>query len=333
MLSAWVTGVTGFIAGHIALQLLEQGYRVRGTIRGAKVNKLKETIKLPGLEFVQINDVATGDFTEALKDVEAIVHVASPLPGKASADDTLNSAIDGTLNIVKQAEALGIYKVVVTSSYVSVLEPSFQPAFQGIELSDSDWGEVTRSQVLERADDAYYVYFASKLLAERALWDYLKDHPKFDVATILPVYVFGPFAEPFPFPTPAALALGTNGYIWNIINSRVPHQGPPFFVDVRDVAKAHVRALSVPPSPTPEAKRFMVNAGKYTWKQATQYINRTRPEIKTPTLEAFGEFPGPLSTLVTTRAKEVLGLDKYVEFEKTIDDAIESLYAASKTWA
>ncbi|KAG6805160.1 hypothetical protein H0H93_005502, partial [Arthromyces matolae] len=60
------------------------------TTRGAKVKVLTETVKVPGLEFVGIDDIATGDFSEALKDVDAIVHVASPLPGRTSVDDTLN---------------------------------------------------------------------------------------------------------------------------------------------------------------------------------------------------------------------------------------------------
>ncbi|KAG6819145.1 hypothetical protein H0H93_014920 [Arthromyces matolae] len=63
-----VTGVTGFIAGHVANQLLDAGYRVRGTARRNKLETLRETVKITGLEFVQVDDVATTDFTEALED-------------------------------------------------------------------------------------------------------------------------------------------------------------------------------------------------------------------------------------------------------------------------
>lgn len=86
--------------------MLELGYRVRGTARAHKVKALQETVKVPGLEFAAIDDVATSDFTEALKGkrrsstplsrefisltgVHAVFHVAAPLPGKASADDTI----------------------------------------------------------------------------------------------------------------------------------------------------------------------------------------------------------------------------------------------------
>lgn len=46
----------------------------------------------------------------------------------------------------------------------------------------TDWGEVTREQAIAKGDDAYYVYFASKILAERAMWDFAKEHPKLDVS-------------------------------------------------------------------------------------------------------------------------------------------------------
>ncbi|KAG6807375.1 hypothetical protein H0H93_001649, partial [Arthromyces matolae] len=117
-----VTGVTGFIAGHVANQLLAAGYRVRGTTRGDKAKQLTETIKVPGLEFVRVDDVATDDLSEALKGVYAIAHVASPLPGRTDTDDTLNSAIDGTVHVLKEATKAGIKKLVITSSFGALLD-------------------------------------------------------------------------------------------------------------------------------------------------------------------------------------------------------------------
>jgi len=58
------------------------------TARSAKYLTLVESIKIPGLEFVEVNDIATGDFTEALKGVDAVIHVACPLPGRKSTEET-----------------------------------------------------------------------------------------------------------------------------------------------------------------------------------------------------------------------------------------------------
>lgn len=87
------------------------------TTRGAKVKTLTETVKRPGLEFAQIDDVATSDLTETLKGnilinstiklgsyllgVYAVLHVASPLPGRTSVDDTLNVGSHHSILIVR----------------------------------------------------------------------------------------------------------------------------------------------------------------------------------------------------------------------------------------
>jgi nucleoside-diphosphate-sugar epimerase len=47
-------------------------------------------VKRPGLEFVQIDDTATGDFTTALKGVDAVIHLAAALPGKRSIEETFS---------------------------------------------------------------------------------------------------------------------------------------------------------------------------------------------------------------------------------------------------
>lgn len=45
--------------------------------------------------------------------------------------------------------------------------------------------------------DAFSVYSASKTLAEEAAWDFVKSaKPSFDLSVVLPVYNFGPFANP-----------------------------------------------------------------------------------------------------------------------------------------
>lgn len=43
-----------------------------------------------GLEFVRIDDVATSDFTTALASVDAVIHLACPLPGRKSVEETFS---------------------------------------------------------------------------------------------------------------------------------------------------------------------------------------------------------------------------------------------------
>lgn len=325
-----VTGITGFIAGQVADRFLAAGYRVRGTTRGAKAKQLNDTVKVEGLEFVQVDDIATDDLSEALKGVYAVIHVASPLPGRTSVDDTLNSAISGTRNILEATVKAGIEKMVITSSFGAIMDPSLRPGFGGITFTGADWGVVSREEAEKMAEDPYYVYFASKVLAEKSIWEFAKDHPQLDIATILPGFVFGPYGKYFPLPT--AAQLGTNGMIYGLVSGGTVPPIPPFIVDVRDVAKAHVLALNVPRKPL-EQKRYLVNGGNLTWREAIAHLNKVRPEIKTAAVDAFAELPGPASTLDTTRTNDDLKFGAFIDPKDTIVAAADAIVALQKTWA
>ncbi|KAF8154867.1 hypothetical protein B0H34DRAFT_799600 [Crassisporium funariophilum] len=326
-----VTGVTGFIAGHVVEQLLNLGYRVRGTVRGAKVQKLRNTVKVPGLEFFQVDDLATSDMKDALQGIYAVIHIAAPLPGNDSVEGTLSTTIEGTLNVVRQAEAAGIQKIIVTATFGNTLDPSLRPGFAGLNLTEEDWGQTSRDEILARADDPYYVYFASKNVAERALWDFGKAHPHLDITTILPGFVFGPYAKLLPLPTSPS-GLGTNSFPYMLVNGGIPPVMPPWIADVRDVAKAHVLALGLP-SKSVGVRRFLVNGSNFTWKQAAKHLKSVRPGINVALLEKFTELPGKASTLDTTRARKILGLEDFITPEKTMEDATDALLALQRSWS
>ncbi|TFK69167.1 NAD(P)-binding protein, partial [Pluteus cervinus] len=332
-----VTGVSGFIGAHVALVFLEAGFRVRGlvTARGEKVQSLTETVKIPGLEFTKIDDIATGDFSEALKGVDILLHVASPMPGSTSGADTLTGAINGTLNVLKQANAAGVGKIVVTSSLAASVGPDLSKAFAGGVLSDSSWGKVSTEEAHEQAADPLASYMASKVLAERATWKFAREHPEVDIATILPSYVFGPFAKGFPLPS-SATSLGINSIIYELMTGKVPAPTTPWSVDVRDVAKAHLKAALLPRVPARhdlEEKRFLVSAHVYTWADAISNLNKRRPEVKTGKLEDVAELQGKLATIDNSRAKNVLGFKEWIAPEKMVEDTIDSIMEAKKTWA
>ncbi|KAG6877375.1 hypothetical protein C0993_007962 [Termitomyces sp. T159_Od127] len=324
-----VTGVTGFIAGQVATAFLKAGYRVRGTTRGEKAKQLNETIKVEGLEFARVDDLATDDLSEVLKGVYAIIHVASPLPGRTDVDDTLNSAVDGTNHVLEAASKAGIEKLVITSSFGALFDASLAPGFQGLTFTYKDWGVVSREAARAKADDHYYVYFASKILAEKAIWEYAEKHPELDIATVLPGFVFGPYADHFPLPKESQL--GTNGMIYGLVSGAPLDPVPPFIADVRDVAKAHLLALGVSRKPLGE-KRYIANGGHLTWREAAAHLNKVRPEIKTAAIEAIPAFPGVPSKLDNSHTTEQLNFGAWIAPEKTIEDAADALVALKKTW-
>jgi dihydroflavonol-4-reductase len=103
-----VTGASGFVAIHTIVQLLEQGYNVRGTLRTAsREAEVRETIS----KYVQANDrfeILPADleqdsgWDEAMKDVEYVLHVASPFPlfEPKHEDELIIPAVQGTLRVL-----------------------------------------------------------------------------------------------------------------------------------------------------------------------------------------------------------------------------------------
>lgn len=104
-----ISGINGFVAVHTAVQYLENGWHVRGTVRSKA--KGDSAIALPcfkqyqgKIDYVIVEDLIQGDFTEALKGVDAVAHCASPwhFNGKTWAEYR-DPAVKGTTNILEQA--------------------------------------------------------------------------------------------------------------------------------------------------------------------------------------------------------------------------------------
>jgi nucleoside-diphosphate-sugar epimerase len=90
-----VTGASGYIASHIVKQLLEKGYRVRGTVRNLKDAKkcdpLKKLCDSPRheLELVEADLLNENSWLSAVKDCTYVIHTASPFPSIQPDDENL----------------------------------------------------------------------------------------------------------------------------------------------------------------------------------------------------------------------------------------------------
>ncbi|KAI0353741.1 NAD-P-binding protein [Trametes cingulata] len=338
-----VTGASGFIGSHVTFQLLDAGYRVRGTARGAKLELLRRYFgSNPRFEAVEIDDIVSGDFTSAMQGVNAIVHLASPLAGRQSPEDALNSAIGGTLNVLRQAVKAKISQVVLTSSWATTLDPSLEATFAGVTFTEKDWGKTSREDLLEEGRNPIYVYCGTKTLSELAAWNFAAEHRELDLATINPPFVYG---KPIPelVSGSGVMSLGTNALLYQLIAGEpgrpLPPQLPPYYCNVVDVARAHVLALRLPKLPDDtdvQDKRFIVaGPGAMLWADAVKVLHERRPAIKDrlPTLDNSPALPGPLSRIDTTRAREVLGMKEYVGWEDTLLETVDALVEAEKTWA
>ncbi|KAF8828359.1 hypothetical protein F5879DRAFT_978873 [Lentinula edodes] len=340
-----VTGISGFVGSHVALELLKAGFGVRGTARRAKLEALRSSNLVeiyPGLELVQVDDIVSEDISECLKGIDSVIHTASPLAGRESTTVMINSAIDGTLNVLRQVEAAGIKNFVFTSSIVTVY-PSLDEGnvFNGYTYSENVFAHTTREEAEAQPENALRVYIASKILAEEVAISFTKESPNVKLATVNPPFIYGPTAVNFPPPT--STSLGSNVFIYLLLTGKLPPLLPPHFCDVRDVAKAHVAALLAVQGGLIEAghpERFLISGGAFHWKEAADYLQNAKGlsddvKAKLPSREerdASSQFPGPVAVVDTTRAKEILGMTAYIDWETSVMDTALWLLEAQKGW-
>jgi nucleoside-diphosphate-sugar epimerase len=249
--SVLVTGGSGFIAGHCILQLLQQGHRVRATLRSlaresAVRNVLGDVGMVDGenLSFVAADLLSDDGWADALADIDIVLHVASPVrPGHvADEDEVIAPARAGTLRVLKAARDADVKRVVLTSAFHAV-----------------SWGHKRSAHVFTEADwsipdgPGVDAYGKSKTLAERAAWDFMAaEGGALELTTMLPVAVMGTVM--------GSDISGANHLILNMLNGGMPAFPNLFIpiVDVRDVAGAHILAMT---NPGAAGERFLLSNG------------------------------------------------------------------------
>lgn len=225
-----VTGITGFIAKHCALELLRHGYRVRGTVRSlARGDGVRQTlarhVDVTRLEFVEADLTDDRNWDAAVAGVDAVLHLASPFPLGEPKDpqDLIRPAVEGTLRVMRAAAAAGVPRFVQTSSTAAVY--GGQDPDRAAPLTEDDWTDVGSPRV--------DTYSRSKTLAERAARDFAATVPQMQFSTVNPGFVLGPVLD---------RDYGTSAeVIASFLRGKYPGAPRISFpvVDVRDVAKAH----------------------------------------------------------------------------------------------
>ncbi|KAJ6614873.1 NAD-P-binding protein [Mycena sp. CBHHK59/15] len=278
-----VTGITGFVGTHTALTFFESGYAVKGTARTAA--KAEEWIaRFPQwksqYQYVVVQDMSTpGAFDEAVKGCGIIAHTASPFHWNQGDNekDMLIPAINGTKNILNATKLESrIERVVLTSSLAAIIDTSLDEP--GKIWTHEDWNPATYDEA-KVSTNSHFVYRASKALAERAFWDYIRDEkPTWSGTVVCPCGTFGPPLQPFA----STSSLNTSvSIMWGIASGTykngIPAAGSPVYVDVRDVAMAHLRAAELDVA---KNQRYLLIGGSYLPSQLVEVIQHNFPELR-----------------------------------------------------
>ena len=105
---------------------------------------------------------------------------------------------------------------------------------------------------------------------------------------------------------------------------KLPPTGVFGWVDVRDVALAHVRAIEVPKA---GGERFFVTAGLYSNKDIADAIKETHPELESKLpKDTTSDMPADIYQLDNSKSIGVLGM-KYRSLKESVGDAVTSMLA------
>ena len=246
-----VTGGSGFIGAHCILRLLEDGYRVRTTVRSlTREPDARGALKVGGAEpgdalaFFEADLTADAGWLEAVAGCDYVLHVASPFPLGAPKheDDVIIPAREGALRVLRASRDAGVKRVVLTSSFAAI---GYGHGEMTRPFTEEDW--------TNPAAEGLGAYVKSKALAERAAWEFIESEGgALELAVVNPVGVLGPVLGP-DFSTSIHL-------VSQLLDGSIPSVPRMVFnvVDVRDVADLHLRAMT---NPAAAGERFLAVAG------------------------------------------------------------------------
>ena len=245
-----VTGISGFIARHCAVELLNAGYVVRGTVRSlGRSAQVRDTLAkhadVARLQFVEADLESDAGWNEALAGCTALLHVASPFPTNQPRDEQvlIRPAVEGTLRVLRAASAAGVERVVQTSSMVAVMYG--HPRQRSEPFTEQDWTRLESPDVTP--------YAKSKTLAEKAAREFLReDRSGMHYCSVNPGLVLGPALDRDIGASAEIIQMFLKGKYPGAPRMSIP------CVDVRDVARMHRLALE---TAEPTGGRYPAVAG------------------------------------------------------------------------
>jgi dihydroflavonol-4-reductase len=336
MTTVLLTGASGYIGKHITLQLLNQGYNVRASVRSlSKSSEVINAVKPhladskdldSRLTFVELDLDKDSGWDAAIKGVDVLLHTASPFPLASPKDenDLIRPAVDGTLRALKAAHSAGVKRVVLTSSMAAIYGRELPTGAN--EYDETMWTDVMHPV-------GRVAYTKSKTLAEKAAWDYIKSSaPEIELTTINPVLVLG---------APLDKNFGSSiSVVERILKGTDPMLPDLNFaiVDVRDVAKMHVDAIE---NDAAKGERILASSETKSFIGIAKLLKAEYPKSKVKTAKAptfliniLAIFDGTVKSILPqlgkpmkisgAKAKRILGID-FIPADVSIKESADYL--------
>jgi len=329
-----LTGGSGFIAAHVLDCLVSRGYEIVTTVRStAKGSFITSKYPSARISIAIVEDISQpSSFDDVIKNhspLDAVIHTASPFHYNVQDNekDLLNPAVVGTTSVLRALKQYGgnsVKRVVITSSFAAMTDPANPPSV----YNEDCWNPMTWEDAVTTTNPQV-VYRGSKKFAETSAWEFMeKEQPlPFALTVLNPPFVFGPILHELK----SLDSINTsNKRVLNIVEGK-KHEGPigsSLYIDVRDLAEAHVRAVE-PDYPAAAGKRVFMTAGPLGDLLVAEVIREKFPSIRgritEDLLQNLKEKSAPMKFGIdNSRSKQILNIE-YRTPEETISDTVQSL--------
>lgn len=249
------------------------------------------------------------------------------------------------MSILQSANTHGgpqLARFVLLASAVAVLNSFEDPSKLGKPYTETDWNPVTLEDALSQ-NSPVLAYNYAKKAAEQAAWDFVGYHScHFDMVAINPDIIIGPLIQPLKSNANVnetnefAVYSFIDGTHKNVDDVRFPFY---HFVDVRDVARAHVLAMTEAGA---GGKRVLQVGGLITPKLVCEIIGKNFPQLRERLPAGWDGGGDDLPEGVkptgwdTSASSEVLSHGgkhwSYMGLEESVVDTVSSLLEWEKEW-
>lgn len=337
-----VTGANSFIGEHVMDLLLREGFATIGVVRS--LDKAKRVHDQFGnnskLSFEIVPELSALDafdhiFQKHGKEIINVIHIASPFISGATDFESqlLIPARNGTLGILNSVKRYSndtVKRVLVTSSLLAVTDLS-KMGDETVTFTEKDWNPATWSSCQK---NSFSAYAGSKTIAEKAAWSFLKQNKgkiSFNLVVVAPAMALGPhkFSED----------VKDKLNVSNIFIDGLLHSSPDEnlsldmhapFIDVRDVARAHVVALK---EDNAIGQRLCVFNCKFGSQDILDIMNAKFPELRGKISQGLSPGKGDQSLTCnydTSFSNKILGFE-FISLQRSVEDTVAQILSVRGT--